>query len=490
MMLSRACYWHTPSVRDDSTKAREIPRVAVLSVSVLLVTSFFTRFFWIGRPADVVWDEQHFARYAQAYFQGRYFFDVQPPLGHLILFSALKMAHAHPGDFDFVAGLPYPANYPYIAARFIPALAGALLPLIIFFVARALLFSNAASFFAGMLVVLDNAILSESHFALIDIFVPFFGFSALLAFLWHRKRERFSVSWWWTLLATAFLAGLAVSVKWTGAGSLAVMGIAGLMDLARRKGLAAFVTEAAVLCTIAAAVYVSVFAVHFKLLPRGGIGNAFMSPEFRSTLAGTPESMRTEIHHPGFWRKFEELNEKILAYNANRTIISSDSSRFYLWPTGRKQIYFWVDRADSRNRIAMRANPVVWFFALDGMVAGVLFGIIRRKGIGRLLRESEAWREKFFSLAFLFAIYLVNWLPFLAIKRDMYLYHYFTALIASLLIATFFAFELLPAIGLSREPQGQPMVSEWLYGGVLLLAACGFIVNSPLSYGFRPFLGR
>ena len=40
----------------------------------------------------------------------------------------------------------------------------------------------ALGLFAATLMLFDNAIFAESHFGLIDIFVPFFGFIALLCY--------------------------------------------------------------------------------------------------------------------------------------------------------------------------------------------------------------------------------------------------------------------------------------------------------------------
>ena len=102
------------------------------------------------------------------------------------------------------------------------------------------------------------------------------------------------------------------------------------------------------------------------------------------------------------------------------------------------------------------------------------------------------------TLEFLFLVYVVNWLPFAAITRAMFLYHYFTSLIASVLIGAFLLFELVPALedtsspdhGDSKPAQAPSVTaSGYLYWIVLALALVAFILFTPLSYGFKPFFG-
>lgn len=454
---------------------------------LLLVSGIVTRFLWISRPPQVVWDEQHFVGFTNDYLQGRFFFDRQPPLGDLILLAGLKIAHAHSTDVKLSAGEPYPPHYPYIAFRFLPALAGALLPVILYLLGRSLSLSISTSFFVGALAVCDNAILAESHFGLIDIFVPFFGFLGLLAFVQHRKRERFSWSWWGLLSTAAIFGALSTSVKWTGFVALAAMGMATAMELVDRDTVRVFIARVAILCTVSAAIYMSVFALHFRLLPNSGAGDGFMSPAFRATLLGTPESERKDRQPLKFWPKFTELNKQIFLNNSQKVFFHPESSRFYEWPIGKKSLLLWQDRHDRRNRIWLLANPVVWFFGFFAMIAGLLVLVIRRKAVWEMAAQSPAGREKLFALEFLFWIYAANWLPFVLITREMYLYHYFSAMLDSLLVGSFMIFEIVPSV---VSPGGELFFNALLkplYWIVLLLAAVGFIFLAPLSYGFQPF---
>ena len=73
----------------------------------------------------------------------------------------------------------------------------------------------------------------------------------------------------------------------------------------------------------------------------------------------------------------------------------------------------------------------------------------------------------------------------------MFLYHYFSSLVASVLIGSFLLFQLVPALEnppLNDEDKKEPKLNPYLYLILLALAIAAFILFSPLSYGFRPFL--
>src|ERR1051326_619189 len=98
----------------------------LVAILCLVVISFGIHFAWFGHPNMTVFDEVHFGKFISAYFTHEYYFDIHPPLGKLMLAGWGWLWGFKPG-FSFAnIGDVFPDNT-YLALRFLPALAGALL---------------------------------------------------------------------------------------------------------------------------------------------------------------------------------------------------------------------------------------------------------------------------------------------------------------------------------------------------------------------------
>ena len=100
------------------------------------------------------------------------------------------------------------------------------------------------------------------------------------------------------------------------------------------------------------------------------------------------------------------------------------------------------------------------------------------------------WRHRF-TLAFLGGGFLINFLPFIAIRRVMYLYHYLFALVFLIMFAAYVGGTLAgwneadeTADG-SRTPWRFPTrASAALYWGIMALIVVGFVYFLPFTYGW------
>lgn len=123
--------------------------------------SFFTRFFDIHLPSQVVYilllifrfDEVHFGGFASNYIKREYFFDVHPPLGKM-LFALVGYLFGYDGSFSFAEiGLDYPNNVPFVAMRMAAALFGSLLPIICFLMMKNMKMSRNSIIFAMFMII-------------------------------------------------------------------------------------------------------------------------------------------------------------------------------------------------------------------------------------------------------------------------------------------------------------------------------------------------
>lgn len=391
----------------------------------LLLLGVLTHALFYGVPNSAVFDEVHFGKFLSAYFTHQYYFDIHPPLGKLLLAGVGWLFGYHPG-FSFAnIGEVYPDKL-YMALRFLPSLAGALLPLVIYGVARRLGIRRPAAAFAGVLVALDNAVLVQSRLILLDPFLLLFGFTAVYCYLrWRDTRAS------WLLPAAGVLAGAAMSIKWTG---LTFVALIVIMELLRRSWKPVLLVG-----TLALVVYVAVFAAHFRLLTQPGPGDAFMTPDFQSLPLGD---------------RIVQLNAEMYRANATLTATHPYASLWYTWPLMARPIFYWVS---GDARIYLVGNPLVWWGStvaiITALVTVLSAWVIRAPRT--LLIISGAW--------------LMNMLPFVGITRVMFLYHYLTALIWAVLALAYFADQM-------RRPL-KPMLAA----GALALVL--FVFFAPLSYG-------
>jgi len=431
---------------------------------LLLAGAAITRLWSLLQPNAVVFDEVYFKAFAGHYLDGHYFFDIHPPLAKLLLAGWAHVVGLSSSDV---------LNSTAATMRFLPAIAGVLIVPVFWGILRRLGATRPFAFLGAAALLLDNALLVESRFILMDSMLLLFGLSAFYFYLVGREQRG---NWrWLAVAAAAILAGAAMSTKWTGLTALALVGLLWLGDWRGRKfSLGRNLGELAVLLIIPLAVYVSAFWVHFQLLPHSGDGDAFMSTTFQETLVDSPTyNPQTKL---SFWGKFGELNS--VMYRSNQTLTATHpyGSRWYTWPLELRPIYYWagdVDGQANQGNIYLLGNPIVWWGTLIAVAVGAGYAWLRRIK----LRPATVG-----ALAAAGVAYLMNFLPFVGVPRVMFLYHYFFSFIFSVMFAVMLWNDLATP---HHGDHGQLATAnrKWIYGGVLAAVLLGFLFFAPLSYG-------
>jgi dolichyl-phosphate-mannose-protein mannosyltransferase len=363
-----------------------------------------------------------------------------------------------------------------VALRVLPALAGAAIIPVFYLFLRALGASRRMCALGAALLLLDNALLVESRFVLVDSMLILFGLASVTFYLWARRKNKYKLI---LLSFSAVFGGLAASTKWTGLTALSIVGGIWLFDHIKLRGSYTWsrhIYEACLLILIPVIVYLSVFFIHFSLLPRTGQGDAFMPSDFQHTLIGN-ESYSKDAHL-SFIHKFIELNvEMVQSEDGLKTATHPYGSKWTSWPLMIRDVYYWQGNTLSDGRqgnIYLLGNPVVWWGILLIIIVGVFASA---KAINRL-------RPFRFALVTIIIGYALNYLPFTRIIRVMFLYHYFFALIYSLA----FAVLLLGTLANWTDHDDKfwyfsSYASRNLYVGVLITGLIGFLYFLPLSYG-------
>ncbi len=439
------------------------------AVLVLLVISFSLHFWGLEQPNEVVFDEVHFGKFASSYLNGSYHFDIHPPLGKIILAAGSQITGFKPGFGFNNIGDKYPDNA-YYGLRLFPALAGSLIPLVIYLILRTLGISKKNSILGMLMTVLENSILIQSKFILIDAFLLLFGLLSILFYLKSRERAEVRKKVTFLLLSGLF-AGASFSIKWTGLVFFFLVFALASVSLARHvlrrdstkiKPLILFV---ACFILVPVLVYTSVFALHFSLLPYSGSGDAFMSQGFQSTLKNSQNY--NPDNNVGFAAKFIELNKVMFSANSGITATHPYSISWYYMPTMHRSLYYWTrsNNDGSVSRVYLLGNPFIWWAVLISIIfigVSITLNIIKREW---------AWIRRGEILIFLLLAYLLNMATYAFVSRVIFLYHYFPSLVLGILIFCITTQKLF-------EKRNKLLI------GFLILIIASFIFFSPLTYGW------
>lgn len=423
---------------------------------IILALSVATHFAFWGYPKETVFDEVHFGKFISGYFTHEYFFDIHPPLGKLIISGVGYLGGFNPGFSFAKIGEKFPDNK-YLWLRIGPVIAGTILPIVIYFFLLTLGLSRLASFSAAALIIFENSILVQSLFILLDPFLLLFGFLALLLyFLYRYKRQTY------LLVLAGVFGALSVSVKWTGLTFLAIIYLLEFIPLIKSFNWKGFLTSAVYLFIIPFAIYFSIFTVHFKLLGKSGPGDAFMSPSFRKTLIGSPESSDQNVRPSNLITKFVELNFEMYRANATLSATHPYSSKWYTWPFMTRPIYYWYQNDAGRDaRIYFLGNPITWWLSTLAIVYLILLQ----------LNNFLARKKLEFLPTLIVGAYILNIILFIDIKRVMFLYHYMAAYMFAIIALVY-------------------LIDHWknkkpAFLVLTLVSALAFLYFSPLTYG-RP----
>ncbi len=146
----------TPRQVEDYVEAPSIapPWIATdtIVISILLIVAAITRFYHLGHPAEIVFDEVHFVAQGRHYLHGESFLDPHPPLAKLVIALGILLFGDHP--FGWRVG---------------NATLGTAIVGITYLLGRRMSGSRLVGALAGAILLCDGMYLVDSHYAVIDI---------------------------------------------------------------------------------------------------------------------------------------------------------------------------------------------------------------------------------------------------------------------------------------------------------------------------------
>lgn len=440
----------------ESIHSEFVPRkVMLLSFAAILGLAVLLRLPFISYPSQVVFDETGFGKLVTAYgWTGERLFDIHPPHGKLMITAAASLG-GYQGGIDFKK-IGTPCSESIAPLRFLPALAGALIPAMLFILLRQLGASLSAAFLGAIFMAFDNAFIVQSRMIGLDTLLVFCIIASLNAMLSARVRSGRSKIVF--ILLAGILTGLSVGIKFTG---LAAAGLAFAIigdDLYREKNARlrwAGLSHAVLFSVAAITVYLLGWKLHFQLMVVPGQGDAFFIP--------TADFIKDTI----------QLHRVMFSANTGIMTPHPYSSFWWQWPMMKKPIFYW---SNENAGIYFLGNPVVWFST--GLVFVWLMGYLIFARSRNLKQPLSVDRNPVLWIPL--AGYLISIIPLVPVHRPLFLYHYLPALTFSLtagiLWIDLLGFTKTASLGYQR----------FSYYGAMGCCVVVFFLLSPVTYGLPP----
>lgn len=197
--------------------------------------------------------------------------------------------------------------------------------------------------------------------------------------------------------------------------------------------------------------------------------------------------------HRNFFLKFLELQRQMLAKNSQ---ISSDhpfATRPWQWPFTHRGCSYWT-RDATKEQIYLLGNPAGYW---TGTVVAILFlaylaadQLFLRRGVDTL---SPRFRRRVYNSGlFLLVGYILHYLPFFPMGRQLFLHHYLPALIFKyLLLGAAFQFTFFPTVNPSFAVLGTAPIPPKLRPSkpirtslLTLIAAASLMAMQLASFGY------
>ncbi len=461
-------------------------RVGMIAIFII---SLFLRFWGLGRFNTLVFDEVYYAQFANNYLTQTPFFNVHPPLSQYIIALGIWLGSHFPWGQETVNNLTGSTLSTW-SYRWINALTGAFIPIVAGAIVYQLTSRRSYTLLATLFIATDGLFIVESRYALNNIYLVIFGLLAQLLFIVSLKVE--GVKRWKMLIASGICFGATVAVKWNGLGFL--LGIFILL-------IAAWIIKRGAVCENLAVVRCQ--SPLENLTQLSGLQLAVslvIIPALFYLIAWIPHLQLNP--KPGFW----ELHTTILTYHkslGSSPDIHPYCAAWYTWPLMLRPLAYFFEKIENPTDlnpsvppphttpviydVHAMGNPPLWWFSVVALILTlwVLFKRIiievqiKREAPSLSPSKQQAYTRfpsplELWLLLYLIVNWLANWLPWMTVKRCVFLYHYMSAFVFAALILAWWIDYCL---------QSHRLHLRFIGVTALFLILLGFVFWMPLFLG-------
>lgn len=411
-------------------------------IMVIAYPTFF-RNYWF--PPEYYWDENFHLTAAAKYLDHVHFMEPHPPLGKMLIAygEALFRAKTHQvstfgfENTDYISG-ELPEGFTFIGYRFFPAIFGwlcaGIFALVLFEVLGSYFWASIFSSF----FIFENSLVVHLRGAMLDSFMLFGCLVCLWGFLRLLKIPKLkSEDGAFGLIAMIFGFTFALLTKLF---SLALIILWPMLLWFRKKTderiflLKAFVGQLVFfgLC------FITVWGYHIYQAKTFSVsllfsGEYYASSDYEKIINHLPNDFGPV---EAFYIQLRDNLRYSFAYEERVPQLDLDSgSRSgtfpIMWPFSSRPIsYRWSHaREEVKRYLYLIPNPVVWGLCLLSLILsiGVVFLTLLT---GKKIVSDQTYRY----LCIFLILYFSLMLPMMAIRRILYIYHYFLPLLLTMLM--------------------------------------------------------
>lgn len=215
---------------------------------------------------------------------------------------------------------------------------------------------------------------------------------------------------------------------------------------------------------------------------RGGtLPNSLWYVEYNEHPLLGEEAEKVNYDNPGFFGKFWELQQVMWKTNAGLVESHAWDSRPPSWPILQRGINFW---GKDHRQVYLMGNPIIWWSSTMAVVVYALF-----KGIAVLRWQrscndyaNTTFKRFDYELGTSVLGWALHYFPFYLMQRQLFLHHYFPALIFAI-IALCQLFDFLTARVPISVIRDNPAINKTATVSFLVISAAVFMLYAPLAYG-------
>ena len=445
---------------------------------LILIGSFTLRFLHLGDIPGSTFDEVFYPRYGFDYLTGETFFYSHPPFGNYIYAAAIWIYLQLPWiDIASIDSLTF-EQIPPLSYRWVNAVFGSLLCLLGYFVAHAIWKNKNFALIVCFFIALDGSLLVDSRFALPNVFIVFFGLSALLCAVKSQSSDGNARYW---LFSCGIFLGLTASIKWNGLGYLLVIlsffvALYGIQKIDKHE-LRFTQTQANRLRN-----QKTINNIQQKI----NVINAVPQWEYLMYFLAVPLLVYVVIYIPDlqFNTEYGFLEKHQQQVGFHQIMVEENEhpycSIWYSWPFMIRPIGYFFSSSDAidafGNKITLFKdvhlfpNPFLYWFSA---IAILTMGVQWLKLFWQWINQGTV-SYKFYLFMFLLLGYFANLLPWALVSRCVFLYQYQPASVFAFLALAWYLAQLLKSESLKYK------MLSW---GILTIIVISFLYWLPFQLG-------